>query len=328
MSAVAETLIIKHARWVLAGFLPFTLSIFLFLSGTAVAQTPTPSPSKMPGVQFYEDIAYVRNGHERQKLDLYVPKELQGPLPLIVWIHGGGWRDGDKDYCPPLPWTKKGYVVASIGYRLCQDSLFPAQIEDCKAAIRWLREHAGSYKIDSNRVVAWGGSAGGHLASLLGTSADAAEWEQGHPPYLSRVQAVIDWYGRADLTPVCTDPSMKDSASASLLGGSGRSVADLAREASPLFHVSKDDPPFLIMHGDMDDIVPLSQSQMFANALREAGVPVMLVILKRVGHGGDEFLKPAQVRAIDAFLSSYLGATSDHSIAASSRNESPSGQDR
>lgn len=287
--------------------LPLILLAIFLLPEMAGAQTAAPNPSKIRGVQFYEDVAYVQNGHERQKLDLYVPEKLQGPLPLIVWIHGGGWRDGDKEHCPPLPWTKKGYVVASIGYRLCQDALFPAQIEDCKTAIRWLREHAGSYKIDPNRVVAWGGSAGGHLASLLGTSADAAEWEQGHPPHLSRIQAVIDWYGRADLTPVCTDPSMADSASASLLGGSGRTVSDLAREASPLFHVSKDDPPFLIMHGDRDELVPLTQSQMFANALRDAGVPVMLVILKGVGHGGDEFLKPQQVRAIDAFLAAHVG---------------------
>jgi acetyl esterase/lipase len=283
------------------------LSIFIFLPKAAGAQIPRPTSSKIPGVQFYEDIPYVQNGHSRQKLDLYVPENPRGPLPLIVWIHGGGWKDGNEDDCPPLPWTGKGYVVASIAYRLCQDALFPAQIQDCKAAIRWLREHAAAFRIDPTRVAAWGGSAGGHLASLLGTSADSIEWEKGHPAGSSRVQAVIDWYGRADLTPVCTDPSWAGSASATLLGGTGQAVSDLARKASPILHVSGDDPPFLIMHGDRDDLVPLSQSENFAAALKEAGVKVTLVVLKGVGHGGEAFLDTQQVKVIDSFLAEHLG---------------------
>lgn len=282
---------------------------FVFCTGTAglPAQKLLPLPSLPPMVRFHGDIPYIENGHALQRLDLYVPETRDGPLPLIVWIHGGAWNQGSKRNCPALPWTKKGFVVASIDYRLCQDSPFPAQIEDCKAAIRWLRTHAAAYKIDPARVVAWGGSAGGHLASLVGTSADAAEWEQGHPAGLSRVQAVIDWFGRADLTPVCTDPSWADSPSASLLGGSGQSVADLARKASPIFHVSGDDPPFLIMHGDRDELVPLAQSKRFAEALKEAGVGVTLVVLKGAGHGGEEFLERSQVRMIDSFLAAHLG---------------------
>ena len=114
---------------------------------------------------------------------------------------------------------------------LSQDAKFPAQIKDCKAAIRWLRNQAKKYKIDPDQVVAWGGSAGGHLASLVGTARDVTEWEQGHRLGSSQVQAVIDWYGRADLTPVSIDPALADSPSASLLGGSGREVGELAREA-------------------------------------------------------------------------------------------------
>lgn len=285
------------------------LLFFIPWMDTAAAQTsslPRGVSSAPPRVRVHRDMAYVQNEHPNQKLDLYVPEKPEGPLPLIVWIHGGGWKHGNKSGCLSLPWTKKGYVVASIGYRLCQDALFPAQIEDCKAAIRWLREHAGTYKIDPNRVAAWGGSAGGHLASLLGTSGDAAEWEQGNPVGSSRVQAVIDWYGRADLTPVCTDPSWAGSPTADLLGGSGRSVSDLARKASPILHVSKDDPPFLIMHGDRDELVPLNQSRRFAAALSEAGVEANLVVLKGAGHGGEEFLGPSQVKCIDAFLNASL----------------------
>ncbi|MBN1103171.1 MAG: alpha/beta hydrolase [Deltaproteobacteria bacterium] len=254
----------------------------------------------------HRDLAYVPNGHERQRLDVYVPETGKGPFPLIVWIHGGAWKHGSKERCPPLPWSGKGYVVASINYRLSQDAKFPAQIKDCKAAIRWLRVHARKFKIDPTRIAVWGGSAGGHLASLVGTAGDVEDWDPGYDPASSQVQAVIDWYGRADLSPVTTDPAWADSPSASLLGGCGEEVAHVAKKASPIYHVSGDDPPFLIMHGDMDRVVPVRQSQAFAKALKEAGVKVKLLILTGAGHGGRDFLEPEQVEAIDAFLNEYL----------------------
>lgn len=214
--------------------------------------------------------------------------------------------EGTKDHCPVLPWTEKGYIVSSIDYRLSQDAKFPAQIEDCRAAIRWLRVHAAEYSIDPHRIVAWGDSAGGHLASLLGTAGDECEWEQRLPSVSSRVQAVIDWYGRADLTRVSTDLSLADSPSAMLLGGCGTDVAELAKKASPILHVSKDDPPFLIMHGSRDALVPLRQSQAFLRALKEAGVDSRLVVLEGAGHGGEEFLSSEQVKVIDDFLYNHL----------------------
>jgi acetyl esterase/lipase len=290
-------------------FLHLVFLWFALLIGTVSAQErpPLPEPPQPPaGVKAYRDLAYVPSGHERQKLDLYVPEAGKGPFPLIVWIHGGAWKRGSKERCPPLPWSGKGYVVASINYRLCQDAKFPAQIKDCKTAIRWLRAHARRFKVDPDRIVAWGGSAGGHLASLLGTAGDEEEWELGCDPGSSQVQAVIDWYGRADLSPVTKDPAWADSPSASLLGGWGEEVAQVAREASPIYHVSKDDPPFLIMHGDMDKVVPVRQSQRFAKALKDAGVKVKLLILTGVGHGGSDFLGPEQVEVIDAFLNEYL----------------------
>jgi acetyl esterase/lipase len=278
------------------------------LLSIALAQAPASSGTTQdpPGVVAYKDLAYVPGGHERQKLDLYVPVEGEGPFPLIVWIHGGAWKYGSKEGCIPSPWALKGYVVASINYRLSQDAKFPAQIEDCKAAVRWLRAHAKDYKIDRDRVIAWGDSAGGHLASLLGTTGDADEWEPGPPAESGRVQAVIDWYGRADLTRVCMDPAMAEHAVAHLIGGSGQGVYQLAWKASPIAHVSTDDPPFLIMHGEVDSTVPLQQSEAFAAALKKADVPVMLVVLQGVGHGGDEFLKPDKVRIIDLFLREHV----------------------
>lgn len=289
-----------------AVLLPLLASLLL---GVAYAQEREPSEcfTQIPlGIQVYRDLAYVPDGHERHNLDLYVPETREGSLPLIVWIHGGGWKQGSKDHCLPLSWVEKGYAVASINYRLSQDAKFPAQIEDCKAAICWLRAHAEKFKIDRNRMAAWGDSAGGHLASLLGTAGDFAEWERGYPASSSRVQAVIDWYGRADLRAVSTDPALADSPSALLLGGSGDAVAELAQKASPILHVSEDDPPFLIMHGEKDKVVPLEQSEAFAETLKEAKVPATLVVLKGAGHGGQEFLQPEQVKVIDTFLSEHL----------------------
>jgi acetyl esterase/lipase len=225
-----------------------------------------------------------------------------------LWVHGGAWKGGSKEYCPPLPWVEKDYVVASINYRLCQDARFPAQIEDCKAAVRWLRHHAREYRIDPDRIIAWGDSAGGHLASLLGTTGDISDWEQGYPVGSSRVQVVVDWYGRADLACVATDPAYADSPIAMLLGGSGPEFADEAENASPIRHISKEDPAFLIMHGDKDQVVPVEQSLAFAAALKKGGVKVKLVILRGAGHGGGEFLAPEEAKTIDTFLHEHLGS--------------------
>ncbi len=162
-------------------------SLLLLSAVAALAQEPTqtsdapapqvqtfgPRANRVPqGVTAHRDLAYVTSGHDRQKLDLYVPDQPDGPLPLIIWVHGGGWAAGSKDGCPPLRggYTRRGYAVASIGYRLSGDAIFPAQIEDCKAAIRWLRAHAKEYNLDPDHFAAWGSSAGGHLVALLGTS--------------------------------------------------------------------------------------------------------------------------------------------------------------
>jgi acetyl esterase/lipase len=289
-------------------FLFFLMTSLLIGIALAREEQPSTKPPQYPtGVRAYKDLAYVPKGHKRQNLDLYVPENGEGPLPLIVWIHGGAWKYGSKEYCPPLPWVEKGYVIASINYRLCQHAHFPAQIEDCKAAVRWLRAHAREYRIDPDRIVAWGDSAGGHLASLLGTAGDIPDWEQGNPVGSSRVQVVIDWYGRANLACVSTDPAYADSPIAMLLGGSGPEVADQAEDASPIHYVSKNDPAFLIMHGDKDVVVPVEQSLAFTSALKAAGVKVKLVVLRGAGHGGGEFLAPEQVKVIDAFLNEHLG---------------------
>src|SRR5512137_1648771 len=140
-------------------FALFLLAAVILSTAGALAQQTPETPQIPPGVQAFKDLAYVPGGHERQKLDLYVPVDGEGPFPLIVWIHGGAWKSGSKERCIPTPWALKGYVVASINYRLSQDARFPAQIEDCKAAVRWLRAHAKDYKIERDHVIAWGDSA-------------------------------------------------------------------------------------------------------------------------------------------------------------------------
>jgi acetyl esterase/lipase len=254
--------------------------------GGPVARVP-------PGVTPHRDLAYVADGHERQKLDLFVPAGADGPLPLIIWIHGGGWQTGDKDGCPPLRngFTARGYAVASINYRLSGQAVFPAQIEDCKAAIRWLRAHAEEYRLDPHRFGVWGSSAGGHLAALVGTSGDVEAFTVGgHLDQSSRVQAVCDYFGPTDFVVFVTTPGYERHATASspeakLLGGPVAENQDRAARASPITYVSRDDPAFLIVHGDEDPTVPINQSQLLHAALEQAGVETHFHTIEAAGHG-------------------------------------------
>ena len=180
-----------------------------------------------------------------------MPEQAGGPLPLVIWVHGGGWQNGSKDACPPLRrgYVARGYAVASINYRLSGHAVFPAQIEDCKAAVRWLRARAPEYGLDPDRFGVWGSSAGGHLAALLGTSGDVKEFERGaHLDQSSRVQAVCDEYGPTDFTVFVTTPGYEghgraESPESRLLGGAVRENAAKAARANPVTF-SPAEPPF------------------------------------------------------------------------------------
>ena len=172
---------------------------------------PRNAPKLPEGTKSLRNVAYVTNGHERHKLDLFIPAGTTNALPLIIWVHGGAWMGGSKEQCPALPYLQKGYAVASINYRLSQHAIFPAQIEDCKAAVRWLRAHAKENNLDPDRFAVWGASAGGHLVALLGTAGDVKKFDVG--PNLevsSRVQAVVDCFGSFSY-----DNMMKEGFSAS-----------------------------------------------------------------------------------------------------------------
>jgi acetyl esterase/lipase len=286
------------------------------LVSPVVAQQPRPSGPKVPdGTAVEKDVAY--GSHERHKLDVYTPKG-DGPFPLVVWVHGGAWLGGSKaDGGPALKLLEHGYVVASTNYRLSQHAVFPAQIEDCKAALRHLRENAQKYKIDPDRVGVWGASAGGHLVALLGTSGDVKELDGVKDAKTSsRVQCVVDWFGPTDLTKMKEQTTVKgpidhdaaDAPEAKLIGGAVPRNQEKARKANPIEYVTTDDPPFLIVHGDQDPLVPVGQSEILAAALKAAKVECELVVLKGAKHGGPEFNTADQFKKTLAFLDKHLKA--------------------
>ncbi|HEY4271566.1 MAG TPA: alpha/beta hydrolase [Candidatus Udaeobacter sp.] len=231
------------------------------------------------------DLVYKRVNGIALTLDLYRPEKVSGLLPVIVCIHGGHWDAGGKERCPAVTLVQDGYAVASIDYRLTRTAPFPAQIEDCKAAVRWLRANAAKYNLDPDRIGVWGYSAGGHLAALLGTSGGVPELEGSgdNVQYSSRVQAVCDVAGPADLTALTNVGPKRMLAIEALLGGPLEKDKVKATAASPIHYVSKDDPPFLIVHGEGDRVIPVEQSQRFYEELRKAGVNATLKILP-VGH--------------------------------------------
>jgi acetyl esterase/lipase len=240
------------------------------------------------------DLSYFEGSNDpAQTLDLYLPAKQKSDkkLPLLVWIHGGGWRAGSKADVPaPTALALNGYAVASLNYRLTDRAKFPAQILDCKTAIRYLRKHADEYGIDADRIGVWGASAGGHLVALLGTTNDSKEFDRvgGNLDVSSRVEAVCDICGPSDLTTIkqqCgPDYRLKDMVR-TFLGGDPEEVKDIALDASPVAHVAPGNPPFLIMHGDHDELVPYEQGKELYNALKKAQVDARLFTAKGGTHG-------------------------------------------
>lgn len=290
-----------------------TLFAALAMTFTSLAQPGgPPSQARLPdGAVAHRDLAYVPGGHERQKLDLYLPKGGTN-LPLIINIHGGAFKMGSKEQGVPLDYLSLGYAVASINYRLSQHAKFPAQIEDCKAAVRWLRAHAAEYRIDPNRIAAWGASAGGHLAAMLGTTGDTREFDVGgNLEQSSRVQAVVDYFGPTDFLQMdahCLPNGMThdpaNSPESELVGGAIQEHKDRVARANPITYVTPGDPPFLICHGDADPMVPHHQSELLEAALRKAGVPVIFYTVKGAGHGG--FKDPKVEELTQEFLAQHL----------------------
>ncbi len=262
------------------------------------------------------DVAYA-SGDPAQKLDLYVP-DGAGPFPLVLFVHGGGWQTGDKAPTQAMRQATRGYVVASINYRLSGTAKFPAQIYDVKAAIRWLRGNASTHKIDPVHVAAFGPSAGGHLVALLGTSSGVAAMEDlsmGNANQPSNVQAVVDFFGPTDFSKMSgthlatCPPSEHDepTSGASLLVGCALPSCPAAvQAANPIAYVTAAAPPFLILHGTADCTVPPNQSELLRDALRNAKVSVRLDLLNGAEHAGPEFRSPKTNAIVDEFLDARL----------------------
>jgi acetyl esterase/lipase len=269
---------------------------------------------RIPRVELQANVAI---GNKGQPLVIHVARPVgrSDSLPLVVYVYGGGWQHGNPDQglWAIAGLALRGYVAAAIDYRLSHEAAWPAQIEDCKCCIRYLRAHADEYGLDRDRVGAVGPSAGGHLAAMLGTSAHRPELEGdgGWPEQRSDVQAVVDWSGPVDLLHMATYQGTTHSREtwvARMLGGPVATEPKTVRSASPLTYITPAAPPFLVIHGDRDLVVPPNQSQILDAALRAAGVPSRLVRLPKTGHGFlgvratrmtakflDEQLKPARV---------------------------------
>ncbi|SRR6266436_7901451 len=298
-------------------WLAITILAVALCGTTAQPILAKPRSAEITNATVQRDLVYKRVNGTVLTLDLYCPEKVSGPLPVIVWIHGGGWNRGRKEQCPAVRIVDEEYAVASIDYRLTEVAPFPAQIEDCKAAVRWLRANAAKYNLDPNRIGVWGFSTGGHLAALLGTSGGVPELEGGgdNLNVSSRVQAVCVVSGPGDLLQLYRDatgpsgaemnPKVKPALEA-LIGGPVEESKTRAMAASPISYISKDDPPFLIIQGENDPTVPVGLTQSFFAALKAAGVDATLNIAPGRGHGvGGPKFDPV----IKAFFDKHLRKT-------------------
>lgn len=259
---------------------------FLVASGCSGAAGTEPEPAEYQ-VKHTFDVEYGKVGNRPLLLHIAQPDPApKKPMPAVVYLHGGGWMTERSKASPNAPLVKRGYFTVNVDYRLTDEAIFPAQIQDVKAAVRWLRANAKAYNIDPNRIGVWGHSAGGHLAALLGTSGGVAELEGdgGSPGQSSRVQAVVNLAGVID---VLKQPWAQDdphTAAGRLVGGAVKDKPDLVRQTNPMTYITKDDPPVLTVHGEKDTAVPLIQSEALHEALQKAGVPSQLVIVPGYGH--------------------------------------------
>lgn len=263
----------------------------------------------------YEALEFANPG-EPLLMDLRVPDD-PGPHPVILYLHSGAWIMGDRFGGPARRQATRGYAVASIEYRLAPAHIWPAQVEDAKAAVRWLRANAARFKLDPNRIGVFGTSSGGHIGAVLGTSGGVAALEGvelGNAQYSSRVQAVVDLYGPTDLLRLEEDklpcipldgnaPFMPPSL---LMGCPIQQCQEKTRTASPMSYITPDDPPFLIMHGMLDCLVTYTQSVTLHQKLEAAGVDSRLLLIPTGDHGGRAFDEPKYQKAVDDFLDAHL----------------------
>ncbi len=257
---------------------------FLALTGAgAAAQTPAASYTTIGDVQ------YCTGGGKPLLMDVFLPTHpVRTPAPVVLWIHGGGWERGDKNgNSGAVMLAEEGFVTSSLFYRLSGDSPFPADIEDCKCAIRFLRANAARFGIDPDRIGVAGASAGGHLAELVATAGPDAglEGTGGWPDASSRVQAASAYYGASDFTVGELEFQHHTGlVIVKLFRGTEKQKPELYKKASPIFYVGRGAPPLFLAHGEQDELVPFDQSVRMAEAYREAGLDVEFIPVKNAGH--------------------------------------------
>ncbi|QDT42574.1 Carboxylesterase NlhH [Gimesia alba] len=264
-------------------------------------------------IQRINDIEYATTPEQRLLLDLYLPEGVKHP-PLLVWIHGGAWRAGSKDNMPLTDLVQNGFAVASVEYRLSPVAKFPAQIHDIKAAIRFLRGSAEKYGYNADKIGILGSSAGGHLVALMGVT-------NGHPQLegdlgdfddeSSSVQAIVDYYGPTNFMTILPQStphglSVRVPALQLLLGDRPERTPDLAKLASPVFHIDDQDPPLLIIHGDQDPQVPINQSHELHGKYKQHKRKVTFEVIHGAAHGGPEFFDAERMQLVETFLKKHL----------------------
>ncbi len=301
---------------------------------SSVRETPatTTQYESEKSVKITRDITYATvvepDGSETPlHLDIYLPNPNVGALeesrarvqgsekpPLLVWIHGGGWRGGSRGKPPVRRLVEHGYAIASISYRFTDQAIFPAQIHDCKAAVRFLRAHAGKYGYDAKRIGVGGSSAGGHLALLLGISCGVPQLEGDlgeHLEVSSCVSAIVDYFGPSDFVlRGKSQPEMAYSDQAgsyALLGGKdGKIDSAIELAASPAEYARRSSPPLLVFHGELDSRVLMDQSERIVELYRTNERPVDFVRVPDAGHGGLKFFMDDNFRRLVDFLDKYL----------------------
>jgi acetyl esterase/lipase len=284
------------------------VSLCAALCCLAVGALRAQNNAKKYEVVIENDVPYGEAGGEKLVLDVYRPKDATGKRPAVMLIHGGGWRQGSKSdfktIAPDL--ATRGFVGFAVKYRFAPKFTHPAQLDDCQLAVRWVRANAEKYQVDADRIGAAGGSAGGHLSALLGVR-DTRDNTAPLSQFSSRVQCVVDYFGPTDLRPssnVLYNNPVGLFLVREFLGKEPQQAPEICADASPITFVTKDDAPFFIIHGTADMLVPISQSEVMADALKKAGVEVSLLRVEGGGHSADLVQKTWQETAV--FLTKHL----------------------
>lgn len=284
---------------------------FIFVIVTTILALTSTNHAAEPTKQ--ADIVYATIGDLDLQLDLHKPANVANP-PLIVWVHGGAWRAGSKKEMPLTGLINAGYAVASVDYRLSTQAPFPAQTHDIKAAIRFLRAKQSDLGIDARRIIISGASAGAHLAALVGVTNGHRELEGAvgkHLDQSSDVQAIVSFFGMSNLTTILAQSTpaglkVRVPALQLLFEGQPEEKPELARLASPVFHIDANDPPLLLIHGDQDPQAPINQSHELQGRYEAANRTCEMVVIHEGKHGGAEFFDAKRIAIVKVFLDKHL----------------------